>query len=136
MTQEQRDILLEKLSETVNEINEWKNKTDKTLTELTGKVNEINDWKKRTDKTLTELTETVDDIRLEVSDISEELVRQRRNMARMEYNLSEKIDALFDAREIGLEKFEEYHNKFRSIDDTFEKHHLRISKLESKQLNN
>lgn len=61
-----------------------------------------------------------------------ELERQRKNMAAMEYNLSEKIDALFDARQISLENDQKQDKKFKSIEHILEGHSLRISILESK----
>ena len=88
------------------------------------------------DKMLENLSKSVEDIKIGMKEmdnrLSAELERQRKNMAAMEYNLSEKIDALFDAREMSLEKAEKHNKKFRSIENILERHSLRISILESK----
>ena len=110
MTQEQNKML-EDLTKTVSEIKTAQDKRDKMFEDLS--------------KTVGEIKETQDDMKLE-------LERQRKNMAAMEFNLSEKIDALFDAREMSLEKAEKHDKKFKSMENILERHGLRISILESK----
>lgn len=88
------------------------------------------------DKMLIDLSKVVAEIRNGMQEmdsrLTAELERQRKNMAAMEYNLSEKIDALFDAREISLENDQKQDKKFKSIENILEGHSLRISILESK----
>lgn len=50
----------------------------------------------------------------------------------LENNLYDRTAALFDAREVSLDKFKENNKKIKSIDDTLENHAFRISLLESK----
>ena len=64
--------------------------------------------------------------------LTKELEQQRMNMAKLEYDLNDKIEALFDARQISLEKNEIQNKRFKSIENTLEKHQLRIAILESK----
>jgi len=118
MTQEQRDKMLENVSKAVDDIKITQD----------GMQQEI--------KRLQKLEKSVEDIKIGMKEmdnrLTAELERQRKNMAAMEYNLSEKIDALFDAREMSLEKAVKHDKKFKSIENILERHGLRISILESK----
>lgn len=60
-----------------------------------------------------------------------ELERQRKNIARLEHTLNDKIAALFDAREVNLDKFEDQEKKFESINRILDNHNARIFKLET-----
>ena len=58
--------------------------------------------------------------------------KQRIDLAKLEDNMYDRTKALFDAREISLEKDEDLYSKIKSIDRLLEKHHYRIAELESK----
>ena len=125
MTQEERDKMLENLSKSVEDIKVTQEEMQQEIKMLQKLEKSVEDIKVNQDEMKTAMKEM--DNRL-----SAELERQRKNMAAMEYNLSEKIDALFDAREMSLEKAEKHDKKFRSIENILERHGLRISILESK----
>ena len=76
-----------------------------------------------------QLTEKINEVDAK---LTQELERQRMNMTKMEVELIDKIDALFDARQISLEKAETFENGFKSIEDILDNHNMRISVLESK----
>ena len=112
MTQEERDIILKDLSTLTKRLNQKMDELDKKLQEECKKLND------KIEETKYKLTK--------------EIEQQRMNMAKMEYELGDKIDALFDARQISIENDEIQEQKFKSIENTLEKHQLRISILESK----
>jgi len=58
--------------------------------------------------------------------------KQRIDLAKLENDMYDRTKALFDAREISLEKDEDLYSKIKSIDKLLEKHHYRIVELESK----
>ena len=130
MTQEQRDKMLENLSESVEDI---KLSIQEMDNRLTAKLEEQGKVMQEIDNRLTAKLEEQGKVMQKMNiRLTAELERQRKNMAGMEYNLSEKIDALFDAREMSLEKAEKQDKKFKSIENILEGHSLRISILESK----
>jgi len=58
--------------------------------------------------------------------------KQRHDFARLEQVMYDRTEALFDARECSLEKDEDLYSRIKSIDKILEKHHYRITELESK----
>ncbi len=63
-------------------------------------------------------------------EILKEAERQRMNTARLEYNLTDQIRALFDVREINKDKFKEHDKILKSIDETLDSYNRRLLKLE------
>ena len=61
---------------------------------------------------------------------SEKLVDLRQNMARMEYDLTERITALFDLGEVFKDKFEETDLRIKGSENTLDWHDRRLMKLE------
>ena len=134
MTQEQRDALLLSLADDVK-----KNKErDNLLTSLADDVKKI----KERDKLLTSLADDVKVLKEnnkllfsladDVKELKVESVRQRENLARLEFTLLDKIEALFDVREINSDKFKEHDNELKSINRILGNHNRRILNLESK----
>lgn len=58
--------------------------------------------------------------------------KQRQDFARLEHVMYDRTAALFDAREISLEKDNNLYLKLKSLEHVLDKHHYRISELESK----
>lgn len=86
------------------------------------------------DKNTAQLEENTAQIKKNTAQIKEntaELERQRKNVARLEHTLNDKIAALFDAREVNLDKFEDQEKKFESINRILDNHNARIFKLET-----
>lgn len=86
------------------------------------------------DKNTAQLEENTAQIKKNTAQIKEntaELERQRKNVARLEHTLNNKIAALFDAREVNLDKFEDQEKKFESINRILDNHNARIFKLET-----
>ena len=63
--------------------------------------------------------------------IENELESQRRNMAKMENNILDKISALFDAYEINSDKIKEHELRLNSVEHILDRHHSRLLKLET-----
>lgn len=63
--------------------------------------------------------------------IIKELERQRMNLAKMEFNLTEKIRALFDLSDIHNDKFKEHDISLKEIQETLDWHNRRILRLET-----
>ena len=61
---------------------------------------------------------------------SKEIVRLRKNMVKMEYELTDKITALFDLGEVNKDKFEETDLRIKGIENTLDWHDRRLIKLE------
>ena len=58
--------------------------------------------------------------------------KQRLDLARLEHVMYERTSALFDAREVSLDEDENLYKKFKSLECVLDKHHYRITELESK----
>ena len=134
MTEEQRDGILISLSEQVSLMTNKIDTVEENLTEKISAVEDrltikINDVDKKIDAVEDKLTKKINVVEKTLTD---ELIRQRKNLAKTENNLSEKIEALFDVREINSDKFQEHDEKLESIMQALDRHHSRIFKLESK----
>ena len=70
-------------------------------------------------------------IKARLSENTTELVRQRKNIANLEFTLMDKISALFDAREVSSDKFKDHKKKFESIEKVLDNHNARILRLEN-----
>ena len=113
MTEEQRDSLLIEMSKNVNNINCVLEVHSKELANLREDMNQIkNEFKKKFDEH------------------SEELIRLRENMVKMEYELTDKIIALFDLGEVNKDKFEETDLRINETQNTLDWHNRRLMKLE------
>ena len=117
MTEEQRDELLLSLADNMKKDEE----RDKLLASL------VDNMKKdeERDKLLASLVNDVKELKVES-------VRQRENLARLEFTLLDKIEALFDVREINSDKFKEHDNELKSINRILGNHNRRLLNLESK----
>ena len=102
MTEEQRDNILNEMSKNLKKINVVLDEHSKELE----KINAI------------------------LEKHTEALTAQRQNMAKMEYNLIEKIMALFDLNDVHRDKFVEDNLRITEIQNTLDWHDRRILKLE------
>lgn len=83
------------------------------------------------DNLLLSIVSKIDKNTAQLEENTAELERQRKNIARLEHTLNDKIAALFDAREINLDKFKDQEKKFESINRILDNHNARIFKLET-----
>ena len=102
MTEEQRDSLLIEMSKNIKTINNVLEEHSKILESHSKMLEEH----------------------------SKELVRLRENMVKMEYELTDKITALFDLGEVNKDKFEETDLRIKGIENTLDWHDRRLIKLE------
>jgi len=58
--------------------------------------------------------------------------KQRLDFARLEHVMYERTSALFDAREVSLDEDKNLYKKLKSLERVLDKHHYRITELESK----
>ena len=134
MTEEQRDELLLSLADNMKKDEE----RDKLLASLVDNMKKdeerdkllaslVDNMKKdeERDKLLASLVNDVKELKVES-------VRQRENLARLEFTLLDKIEALFDVKEINSDKFKEHDNELKSINRILGNHNRRLLNLESK----
>ena len=81
-------------------------------------------------KTLEEHSKTLKEHSKLLQEHSNKFVELRQNMVRMEYELTDKITALFDLGEVNNDKFEETDIRINEIQNTLDWHNRRIMKLE------
>lgn len=117
MTDEQRDNLLLSISTKIDNID--------------GKVNKLDDKVNNLEGVVVKLSEEVKKNTAQIEKNTTELARQRENIAQLEFTLNDKISALFDAREVNLDKFEDYEKNFKSINIILDYHSARLFKLET-----
>ena len=82
------------------------------------------------DSLLIEMSKNIKTINNVLGEHSKEIVRLGENMARMEYELTDKITALFDLGEVNKDKFEETDLRIKGIENTLDWHDRRLIKLE------
>ena len=111
MTQEERDTLLLSMNEQFKEFKMTQEERDNLLLSMNEKLSEHDVMFKK---------------------ITDELIRLRQNVARLENDVLDKIGALFDAHEVNSDKIKEHNRKFNSIERTLDKHNSRLLKLECK----
>ena len=116
MTEEQRDNILNEMSKNLKKINVVLDEHSKELK----KINVV----------LDEHSKELEKINAILETHTEELTAQRQNMAKMEYNLTEKIMALFDLNDVHRDKFVEDNLRITEIQNTLDWHDRRILKLE------
>lgn len=131
MTDEQRDQILITIVSKIDSLDDKVNKLDDKVNKLDDKVNKLDDKVNKLDDNVNELEKNVKQLGIEVKRNAEELVRQREKMAQLEYTLTDKINALFDAREISSDKFKDHQKEFESINRILDNHNARILKLEN-----
>ncbi len=132
MTPEEHDLLVN-LAKDVSGLKQDMKKIDNRLTvEIAGLKQDMKKIDNRLTVEIAGLKQDMKKMDNKLTVVTSELERQRKNMAVMEFNLSEKIDALFDEREINAGNFKTNRKKFKSIDTILEQHAYRISTLESK----
>lgn len=124
MTEEQKDNILLSIVTKID-------KLDDKIGKLDDKVNKLDDKVNKLDNKVNVLEENVTKLNVEVKKNTEELIKQREKMAYLEYKLTDKIDALFDAREVSSDKFKEHQKEFESINRILDNHNARILKLET-----
>ena len=117
MTNEQRDDLLLSMATKIDKIDDKVNNLEEKIVKLSYEV------KKNTAQ--------IEKHTVQIEQNTAELARQRENIAHLEFTLTNKINALFDAREISLDKFKEFKKKFESINKILDNHNARIFKLET-----
>lgn len=137
------EIVLEKLSNhdkiLLNHSEQFKIINEK-LSENSQKISENAQKIESRDDLLVNISKELGLLRTEMNTrfekVEKELERQRKNMARMEQQLSSKIDMLFDMYQIHEENFSEKDNKIAEINRTLDWHDIRIYKLETAKKEN
>ena len=117
MTEEQRDSILIEMSENLKCVNTVLNEHSKEFERINTVLNEHSKEFERINKVLDEHTE--------------ELVSQRQNMVKMEYNITDKLMALFDLGEVHQDQFNENDLRIKGMQNTLDWHNRRILKLEN-----
>lgn len=103
MTEEQRDSILIEMSENLKCVNTVLNEHSKEFERINTVLDEH----------------------------TEELVSQRQNMVKMEYNITDKLMALFDLGEVHQDQFNENDLRIKGMQNTLDWHNRRILKLEN-----
>ena len=124
MTDEQRDNLLLSISTKIDNIDGKVNKLDDKVNNLEGVVVKLSEEVKKN-------TAQIEKNTAQIEKNTTELARQRENIAQLEFTLNDKINALFDAREVNLDKFENHEKNFESINRILDYHSTRLFKLET-----
>ena len=117
MTEEQRDSILIEMSENLKCVNTVLNEHSKEFERINTVLNEHSKEFERINTVLDEHTE--------------ELVSQRQNMVKMEYNITDKLMALFDLGEVHQDQFNENDLRIKGMQNTLDWHNRRILKLEN-----
>ena len=123
MTEEQRDNLLINMSENIKTINNVLEVYSKEFKKIYTILNEHS-------KILNEHTKILKNHSKQLQEHSNKFVELRQNMVRMEYELTDKITALFDLGEVNKDKFEETDLRIKGIENTLDWHDRRLMKLE------
>jgi len=128
MTEQQKEELLLSMNEKLSN-------HDKMFEAMFEKLSENSQKIESRDDLLVNISKELGLLRTEMNTrfekVEKELERQRKNMARMEQQLSSKIDMLFDMYQIHEENFSEKDNKIAEINRTLDWHDIRIYKLET-----
>ena len=82
-------------------------------------------------KSIVEMNLTIENHSKQIRENTEELIRQRQNIAKLEFDMSNKIDILFDAISVYQDKDLEYKKEFNSINRVLENLDKRVFILES-----
>lgn len=117
-----KKLLEEQFVKITKELNKIKEKMEKRIEELEKKIKEL-------EKKIKELEKKIEKLE---NRFNEHDNKQRNDLARLEQNLTDKISALFDARQISLEEDENLNRRIKSIENVIDKQGFRIAKLESK----
>ena len=134
MTEEQRDSLLIEMSENIKTIHNVLGNHSKEFVKIHTVLDEHAKMSKEHSKELVNLRQDMakmeHDLTERIDENSKEIIRLRENMARMEHELTDKIMALFDLGEVNKDKFEETDLRMNGIENTLDWHNRRIMKLE------
>ena len=137
MTEEQRDNLLLSMAESLKSmdtrIGKLENVQQEVLEKLEGqgiRIEKLENVQQEVLKDLKEQRISIKKVENIQQEILKEAERQRMNTARLEYNLTDQIRALFDVREINKDKFKEHDKILKSIDETLDSYNRRLLKLE------
>ena len=134
MTEEQRDSLLIEMSENIKTINNVLENHSKEFVKIHTVLDEHAKMLKEHSKELVNLRQDMakmeHDLTERIDENSKEIIRLRENMARMEHELTDKIMALFDLGEVNKDKFEETDLRMNGIENTLDWHDRRLIKLE------
>lgn len=131
MTDEQRDNLLLSISTKIDNIDGKVNKLDDKVNNLEGVVVKLSEEVKKNTAQIEKNTAQIEKNTAQIEKNTTELARQRENIAQLEFTLNDKINALFDAREVNLDKFENHEKNFESINRILDYHSARLFKLET-----
>ena len=145
MTEEQRDSILIEMSENLKCVNTVLNEHSKEFERINTVLNEhskeferintvLNEHSKefeRINTVLDEHSKEFERINTVLDEHTEELVSQRQNMVKMEYNITDKLMALFDLGEVHQDQFNENDLRIKGMQNTLDWHNRRILKLEN-----
>lgn len=130
MTEEQRDNLLINMSENIKTINNVLEVHSKEFEKIYTILGEHSKILNEHTKILNEHSKTLKEHSKLLQEHSNKFVELRQNMVRMEYELTDKITALFDLGEVNKDKFEETDLRIKEIENTLDWHDRRLMKLE------
>ena len=137
MTEEQRDSLLIEMSKNIEQHGKELKKINIVLEQHTENLEKINtileehtEDLEKINTVLEEHTEELEKINIVLEQHTRELERHRQNTAKLEYNLTDKIMALFDLGEINKDKFAQNDLVIGEIQNTLDWYHRRLLKIE------
>jgi len=123
MSKEFEEVVLKKLDDLVTEVKE----TKQDLQQLAKDTNQ------RLDTLEIEMKETnqrISYLEVEMKDTKEIVTDLRQKFVVFDFEINKKIDTLFDANKVNLEKHAYFQEKIISLDDKNFNHDIRISALE------
>ena len=131
MTEEQRDSILIEMSENLKCVNTVLNEHSKEFERINTVLDEHSKEFERINTVLNEHSKEFERINTVLDEHTEELVSQRQNMVKMEYNITDKLMALFDLGEVHQDQFNENDLRIKGMQNTLDWHNRRILKLEN-----
>ena len=131
MTEEQRDSILIEMSENLKCVNTVLNEHSKEFERINTVLDEHSKEFERINTVLDEHSKEFERINTALDEHTEELVSQRQNMVKMEYNITDKLMALFDLGEVHQDQFNENDLRIKGMQNTLDWHNRRILKLEN-----
>ena len=150
MTEQQRDDLFlamfqsmnkkdELMTEMYHEMTEMRKEMKSEMKEIRTEMKEMRTEMKDMRTEMAEMkheikanTEAINELREQTKANTEAIKENRRGLAKLEVTLSDKIDILFDVREINSEKFKKQDEEISSIKRTLKNHYSEIMHLKSK----
>ena len=95
---------------------------------------EVKDTKNELKDLATNVNQRLGKLEIEVKDTGEVVKDIRQRFIKFDYEINKKIDTLFDANTVNLEKHTSFEKKISSLDSETFNHDIRISNLEDRVL--